>query len=238
MNEVERPYDDGGGQLEGWLAMEVMRARAAFHDMRRQEEEESISRGHRKSGPRVKRLLRCMEKVGVGLVDSTTAATRSFQAPSEAVARARETVQSFLDEIGQSVVQLAVYVDPHIGGGDATRLGRERTLDCKRVLLAGFDVAIAAAQATDPTAGSALDSPEPSEPPDTGKFGPGRPKGAGSYEALDQPVIEEIRALIQARKHRSAWSASADVWKKTGGASEDAVRRRLSAAYNRQFRLK
>ena len=70
------------------------------------------------------------------------------------------------------------------------------------------------------------------------KRGGGRPKGSGSFEAADAPLIDEMHELLQrdpALRH-SATRAARRVVRKAEGASGESTVKRLASGYNRKYK--
>jgi hypothetical protein len=65
----------------------------------------------------------------------------------------------------------------------------------------------------------------------------GRPKGSGSYEAADAPLIEAMRAAILANPTLSPTAAALQVaHRAAGGGTDESKAKRLAAAYSAKFR--
>lgn len=100
------PVDD---PLDIWLALEIRRCRVEY-GKRDVEDAELVRRVGQKNGPRVKLILRWMEKIAVPLVDAILAKAREFQSPPEALARARASLAEFVQEMGSAATQMAYFV--------------------------------------------------------------------------------------------------------------------------------
>jgi hypothetical protein len=72
-------------------------------------------------------------------------------------------------------------------------------------------------------------------PPD-GKRRRGRPKGSGSYEAVDEPLIDEMREAIEANPAVSPTAAAACVADRApGGGTPESKVKRLAQRYSEKF---
>lgn len=68
------------------------------------------------------------------------------------------------------------------------------------------------------------------------KSKPGRKKGSGSFLALDEPLVAEMRRLVEQGEALSPWEATEKVVQQAVGAgTEESKRRRLLTRYSEKF---
>jgi hypothetical protein len=60
----------------------------------------------------------------------------------------------------------------------------------------------------------------------------GRRKGSGSHDVRDMELLKEMQALVLSGMATSPWAATATVYSKAAGASENAIRKRLLRKYH------
>jgi hypothetical protein len=87
-----------------------------------------------------------------------------------------------------------------------------------------------------PESSEASEAVEANETPDSQIRPRGRPAGSGSFAASDEPLIAEMRSLIETERTLSPWAAAARVADRAaGGGTHESKIKRLVSRYSEKF---